>query len=484
VGIGKALSLVTMMLAGLAAGAVAAGQYRGWWDIAGDGGPLINAAIVGGAAGVAGAAFFLLVGSNVDRDLGRLTRSIRAFAESDVPRLTAGPRFWFRPLAGQIDRTLSELRRRNEQLTAQRRELEIQCRIVEAERQHAEAILHSISDAVVVTDSFNEMAIANESAAETFHFELSDARHQPVDQIITDPQLIKLIRDTRDSGNLANRRHVEHTIADNGRPRTFNVTLSCVGNAQDEVAGVVTILHDITKEKQISEMKSDFVSSVSHELRTPLSSIKAYVEMLVDGEARDEETRSEFYNIIQSETNRLSRLIDNILNISRIESGIVKIQREHISLPAIIKEVIDVMLPQARAKDIDLSEATSPLYYQVYADKDMVYQALLNLVGNAIKYTPQGGTVSVDTVVDDHGRTVTVNISDSGVGIPADALPHLFEKFYRVSDHKKIAKGTGLGLNLVKHIVETVHGGTVGVTSRIGEGSTFSISLPISDGPN
>jgi len=231
-------------------------------------------------------------------------------------------------------------------------------------------------------------------------------------------------------------------------------------------------------------MKSDFVSSVSHELRTPLSSIKAYVEMLVDGEARDEETRTEFYNIIQSESNRLSRLIDNILNISRIESGIVKISREHIALPTVIKEVVDVMQPQARAKDIELLEQNTPLYYQVYADKDMIYQALLNLVGNAIKYTPEGGTVSIDTVVDDHSRTVKVNVTDSGVGIPPESLPHLFEKFYRVADHKKIAKGTGLGLNLVKHIVETVHGGAVAVTSEVGKGSTFSMSLPISDGPN
>ena len=335
---------------------------------------------------------------------------------------------------------------------------------------------------MIVTDAFNELAIANEAAARVLKFEVDGARHRPIDRLVTDARLVKLIKDTRESGNPMNRRHVEHRVDDNDGSEFFDVTLNCVTNPQDEVAGVVTILHDVTKEREISAMKSDFVSSVSHELRTPLSSIKAYVEMLVDGEANDEQTRTEFYNIIQSEANRLSRLIDNILNISRIESGIVKINREPISLPSVIKDVVDVMQPQAHAKQIELSVRETPLFYQVYVDKDMIYQAILNLVGNAIKYTPNGGSVTLDTVVDDHQRTVKLNVSDTGVGIPPDAMPHLFDKFYRVSDHKKMAKGTGLGLNLVKHIVETVHGGTVSVTSEPGNGSTFSFQLPISDG--
>jgi two-component system phosphate regulon sensor histidine kinase PhoR len=254
-----------------------------------------------------------------------------------------------------------------------------------------------------------------------------------------------------------------------------------MANQQDEVSGVVTILRDVTREKEVSAMKSDFVSSVSHELRTPLSSIKAYVEMLVDGEAADEQTRAEFYNVIQSETNRLSRLIDNILNISRIESGVVKIQRENVSLPMVIREVMDVMLPQARAKQIELVDQPSPLVFQVYADKDRVYQALLNLVGNAIKYTPEGGTVMVRLDMEEQGQFARIQVSDTGMGIPADAIDHVFDKFYRVNGHKKVAKGTGLGLNLVKHIVETVHGGKVAVDSQENQGSTFTIALPVAD---
>ncbi len=478
--LGKLISLIVAALVAAMLLGVSVGERLDLWpSLSTSSVVAVAVALVGATA--AGAVVYFTIGGRIDADLTRLSVHVR----SDGSRRASPsyhPPFYLKKLHSAITERCAAQAGRLEQLQSERRELEIQARVADAEREHAEAILHSISDAVLVTDAFNEVAIANDAAARALRFDLNNARHQPIDRLVNDNTLIKLIKDTRESGNTANRRHVEHRLGGNGRTHVYDVTLSCVGNQHAEVAGVVTILHDITKEKEISEMKSDFVSSVSHELRTPLSSIKAYVEMLVDGEANDEDTRSEFYNIIQSESNRLSRLIDNILNISRIESGIVKVQRDHISLPAVIKEVIDVMQPQARAKEIELITHDTPLFFQVYADKDMIYQALLNLVGNAIKYTPSGGSVTVDTLVDDHQRTVTVNVSDTGVGIPEDALPHLFEKFYRVADHKKMAKGTGLGLNLVKHIVETVHGGKVSVTSESGKGSTFGFALPISDG--
>jgi two-component system phosphate regulon sensor histidine kinase PhoR len=327
---------------------------------------------------------------------------------------------------------------------------------------------------------------------------------------------VRLIRDTRAGGRSFTRKVVEHTIDQTGAPKVFSVTLSCVmaggpsGRAgrgpqarsspagetalgalqaardeapvlrsEGEVSGVVAVLHDVTREKEIAQMKTDFVSNVSHELRTPLSSIKAYVEMLIDGEASDDKTRREFYDIIAGESDRLSRLIDNILNISRIESGVVRVVREPISLTEVAKQVLDVLLPQARLKDIKLVDRLAPVYHQVEADKDMIYQAVLNLGGNALKYTPQGGTVTLSASVDERRGVALVEVSDTGVGISPEDLPHIFDKFYRVQSHTKMAKGTGLGLTLVKHIVETVHDGKLSVTSETGKGSTFSFELPI-----
>ncbi len=443
--------------------------------------PLAAAAAMAGL--LVGVVHWLLVDryAQHQRKLVAYLDALHSTADAPAPKLSYG----LNEIADASLRVLDETRRRADELTRTRREIEIQLRIAEAERRHLEAILNSMADAVIVTDAFNEIALANQAAASVLGFHLQQAMRQPIDQVLTYPDLVKLIKDTREGGNAALRRHVEQQIADDHRSAVYDVTLACVGaehgDASEAGSGVVTILRDITKEKEIAEMKSDFVSNVSHELRTPLSSIKAYMEMLIDGEAQDEQSRTEFYNVIQGEANRLSRLIDNILNINRIESGIIKVQREHVALPSVIKEAVDILQPQARGKEIDLIEVPSPLYFQVFADRDMILQVALNLIGNAIKYTPGGGQVTVALHVDEHGQLATVTVSDTGIGIPEQDLPHVFDKFYRVNDHKKVAKGTGLGLNLVKHVIETVHGGEVGVTSQTGKGSTFTFALPIAE---
>jgi two-component system phosphate regulon sensor histidine kinase PhoR len=373
------------------------------------------------------------------------------------------------------------------------KELEIELKVSNAQRQHAEAILYSISDAVVVTDPFDEIRLANESAARTFDFELSKAIRSPVEKVLRDPTIVALIREMRQSESSAGRRIIEHKMKTASGERTFKVTLSCVndptGESADTViagkssrptAGVVVVLHDMTREKEVAQLKNDFVSNVSHELRTPLASIKAYVEMLIDGEAVDTKTQHEFYDVIQNEANRLGRLIDNILNISRIESGLVKIDKKPQSLMVILKEAIEVISPQSKTKHIRIVEQLTPAFYQTLADKDMLYQAVLNLLSNAVKYTPDGGTITIKTTVDETRRRVITRITDTGVGIPPKELPFVFDKFYRVSANNRMAKGTGLGLSLVKQIIETVHRGKMFVESTVDKGSCFGFELELS----
>lgn len=358
---------------------------------------------------------------------------------------------------------------------------EIQVKVATAERQHAEAIIKSISDAVLVTSPFDEIVLANDAAAKTFNFDLPKAHRLPVDRILRDPKMVDMIREMRQSKSVNTRRVVEHEIRAVGGDRTYKVTLSGVASAAGEHAGVVAVLHDMTREKEVAEMKNDFVSNVSHELRTPLASIKAYVEMLIDGEASDERTTTEFYEIIQGEANRLGRLIDNILNISRIESGLVKINKSPQSVSVIAKEAVDVISPQAKLKRITIVEQLCPVFYQTFGDKDMIYQAVLNILSNSVKYTPDGGKVTVQTAVDEVRKKVCVRIIDTGVGIPAKDLPFVFDKFYRVEANNKMAKGTGLGLSLVKHIIETVHHGRAIVTSEVGKGTTFTLEMELQE---
>ncbi len=441
--------------------------------------------VVGGGAlalGVIAAAFVVVLSRGQKRDAETLTNFARMVAQVDGEAQAAPPRLsgGLEQTARAMSQTVRQLNQEIMSLNRRRRELELTSRVSEAERRNLEAILNAISDGVVVTDAFDEVTLANGAAARALHFELEQSIRRPLDEILMDPRLVKLIKDTRDAGP-AMRRSVEHKLRENA---TYQITTTCVGGDASEkssATGVVTVLRDITKDKEIAEMKSDFVSKVSHELRTPLSSIKAYIEMLIDGEAHDEETRIEFYDIVQSETNRLQRLIDNILSISRIESGVVKVHREPVSLPSLVSECVEVLQPQAAAKSITLTERPYPASFEIFADRDMIYQATMNLISNAVKYTPEGGTVDVWMDVDEHDQTVSVSVKDSGVGIPEDDLPNLFQKFFRVPSNNKVAKGTGLGLNLAKHVVETVHGGRVSVKSTVGVGSTFIYTLPIAD---
>jgi signal transduction histidine kinase len=230
---------------------------------------------------------------------------------------------------------------------------------------------------------------------------------------------------------------------------------------------------------ELARMKNEFTSMVSHELRTPLASIKAYVEMLIDGEAPDPSTQREFYEIIQNEANRLGRLIDNVLNISRIEAGLVRVHREPTDPSAVVRDAIDTIAPHARQKRIALDVQLPPDVYETLADRDMLYQALVNLLSNAIKYTPEGGAVTADVAADERRRKVLIRIADTGVGIPPKDLPFVFDKFYRAEANNRIAPGTGLGLALVRHIVQTVHGGHVWTASTVGKGSTFTVELDL-----
>jgi two-component system, OmpR family, phosphate regulon sensor histidine kinase PhoR len=419
-----------------------------------------------------------LISGSLEQELRRLRQHVQDLAQLQEPPPAPLTRPWLSELQQTVDRTFGQLRIRADRGHALSRTLEARLRIAQVQRAQTDAALLAVSEGVIITDAFNELIFANPLAADLFRFDADLARAQPIDRVLSDPTIVKLIAETRAQGAGVPERRIEHAIGHDGGHHVYELALRCVLGAEQEVLGVITVLRDITREKEMAELRSDFVCGVSHELRTPLSSIKAYIEMLVDGEADGEETRQEFYNIIQSETNRLCRLIDNMLNISRIESGIVRGQHEQMRLAGVIREVMEIMQPQARARRIRLRSKPVPADAVVAADHDMICQAMINLVGNAIKYTLPGGrvTLSVRTLAD--RGLVQICVTDTGLGIPPEAMPHLFDKFYRVPEHKQLARGTGLGLNLVKHVIETVHRGHVLVDSEVGRGSTFSITLP------
>ena len=382
-------------------------------------------------------------------------------------------------LCGKIDEHFANCTGQVSNYEKQIKDLQLQLQLTHNRGKNIEAIIYSIRDAVIVTDEYDRLLMANEAAGRLFSFGFKEAQRKPLGELIgaDRSEFSDFLRHSRKSKGQATRREIE--FQKDGEPETYDCIVSCVYGRDQQVSGVVAVLHDITREKQIQQMKNDFVSHVSHELKTPLASITAYSEMLADGEANDEETRKEFYSVIQNQAQRLSRLIEDILNTSRIESGLIKLQKEPMSLTLLIEEQMQMIKGFAEEKNIEVTGQKPIVFDQVYVDKDMMAQVIVNLLSNAVKYTPAGGSVRIETMVDESASLARVTVTDTGVGIPEDEIDHVFDKFYRVGANKKQAKGTGLGLNLVKQIVEKVHDGRVFVTSQVGVGSTFGFELPL-----
>jgi PAS domain S-box-containing protein len=277
----------------------------------------------------------------------------------------------------------------------------------------AEAIIYSIRDAVIVVDEYDRLFMANEAAGRLFKFDSNISQHRPLTELICAEQseFADFLSHSRKSKGQATRREIE--ILEDGDRKTFDCIVSCVHDQNRQVCGIVAVLHDVTREKQIQQMKNDFVSHVSHELKTPLASITAYSEMLVDGEANDEQTKKEFYSVIQDQAKRLSRLIEDILNTSRIESGLIKVNKEPVSLTMLIEEQLQMIKGCAEEKNIEIIGQKPIVFDQVYVDRDMMSQVIINLLSNAVKYTPSGGTVRIATEVDEGASLARVIVTDT-----------------------------------------------------------------------
>lgn len=225
------------------------------------------------------------------------------------------------------------------------------------------------------------------------------------------------------------------------------------------------------------EMKSAFVSKVSHELRTPLAGIKAYVEMLIDGEAQDDPTRREFYDVILMEANRLGRLIDDILSISRIEAGLARPEMRPLDLAAVVRDAVAAVKADADRKRLTIVVPADGPAYETFADPDMLGQAVNTLLANAVKFSPDGGRITVEIVTSPRAKTVLTRIRDDGPGVEPKDVPAVFDKFNRTQTSPRSAGGAGVGLTLVRRIVESVHGGRVFVEPHAGPGNCFGFEL-------
>jgi len=378
-------------------------------------------------------------------------------------------------LVTAINRHLTNVKFEFEKWHTQQKELQIQVSVAETEKCQAEAVICSISDSVIVTDQNAELVLANKSAQDLFEFSLDLNYRLPINQVIKIPEIVRSIQHVQEDKDDHSALILEYTHPQTDKLLSLKMSTCRVYNSQRQPIGVVAVIQDITTEQEISKMKDDIISSVSHELKTPLASIRAYAEMLADDEADNHEQWHDFCDIIQNQALHLNHMIDDVLNISRIEANAVKVFKQPINLNKLIDDVSTVIGPQAKEKNVKLAKMVGRSTPVINADHDMIYQAVLNLLSNAVKYSHPGGEVMIRCWRDSESSTV-IEIKDYGIGIPDDELENVFQKFYRVPDNNK--SGTGLGLHLVRQVIEIVHKGRVRVESKLGQGSTFTIYLP------
>lgn len=479
----------------MSAGAVVAASVLGFgWTVAAR--PDASGPLAAVAAFVLGGLTVAAVAAVLCRTVGRRHTDAKKFLEhvlrledaelaspeaiDEAPRLDSSSPW--RPMLHQILDRMSSAAARVAEAENLRNATEIRGRRRAGQLERISSILGSLPEPILAVDAFDDLILANSSAESLFSFRAHDAERRALNNLVRCEKLVQLLSDTRRRSGTASRTdelEIEHP---NGERRWYSVTASSLGGVSraDDPAetsnGAVAVLRDISVQKEIQQRNAEFVSSVSHEMKTPLAGIKAYVELLADGDAEDEATREEFLSVINAQADRLKRLIDNLLNLARIEAGVVKVAKESQSLNAILEEAFGVLQPAAEAKQVTLIKDLSPLYLGAYVDRDLMLQAAINLLSNAVKYTPSGGTVHLRSrSLDDQ---ITFEVEDTGVGLSPEDCEKVFEKFYRVEHDKNMAAGTGLGLPLAKHIAEDVHGGHLTVSSIRGKGSVFAISLP------
>lgn len=339
------------------------------------------------------------------------------------------------------------------------------------EKAKLETVLENVLVGVLAVSESGEVLIANSSLFSM----LGSARPwwwlgSPLEEVITEPGLTRLMKKAMYSDvPVLNERMVLSTER--------HIEVSCV--PIDELAagkpGTVAVIHDVTGIHQVEQAKSDFVSMVSHELRTPLTSIKAYVDTLQRQDVKfDEETRTSFVSVIARESERMTRLINDILDLSRIEAGRLELKPTFVDLPELVRKVAIRMEPQASGHNIvvDLPKGME----RVFAEPEKVEQVMFNLIGNALKYSPEGGNVEIS--VKPLKEKAIVSVTDNGMGIDSEQLPYIFDKYHRGGKAAgEGIRGAGLGLYVTKSIVEA-HGGRIWAESRDGTGTTLMFTVP------
>ena len=405
---------------------------------------------------------------SITKPLSEITVAAQRLAKGDhAVRIRTGSRDEVGLLANSLNHMTDQLRTTIEELSEDRSQLL--------------AMLTSMVEGVMVLDRRGRVLQINPALERMFDITRMEVRGHPCSDVFRHPQL-----DTLVSTVLTKRMNKEDEILLHSSGRRLHIEASVTESDRENDACAILVFHDMTELRRLEMVRKDFVANVSHELRTPLTSIRGYIEALLDGAKDDPESSTQFLNIILKQSDRLNLILEDLLQLSKIESGQVHFKREPLHIQSIIERTLAMIKPLADKKRHRLVSFVEDHLPSVLGDEDRLIQILSNLLDNAVKYTPENGTITVAAhpVSDDAEQPSTVtalelSVTDTGIGIPEMERPRVFERFYRVDKARsRELGGTGLGLAIVRHIAEGL-GGRVWVEANTPTGSRFVVRLPV-----
>lgn len=400
----------------------------------------------------------IFVSRKLSQPVEEITRAAKEISEGNFDvKARPGAKGELAVLGHSINLMASQIKKRVREITQ--------------EKETLKTILQGMSDGVMVVDAQGKVILIN-SVLEDLLQRPSDVSGKTPVEVIRNAELQDGFAQVLDTGETFS---TELSVAMPEADRIFDVTIARL-MLQEKAGGAVAVFHDITDLKRVEQMRKDFVANVSHELRTPLTSIKGYAETLCEEDIKKVPKAQSFAQIILKHANRLSALVQDLLSLTQLESQSMPIVKNEIDLRSVLDSAVLVLKPSAEAKNLNIETKSISKKTMIWADRDQIGQALINLLDNAVKYTPEGGGITVS--VTDVENEVQITVADTGIGIPREHLNRIFERFYRVDKNRsRELGGTGLGLSIVKHIIQS-HGGRVWVQSELDEGSAFSFNLP------
>jgi signal transduction histidine kinase len=344
------------------------------------------------------------------------------------------------------------------------------------EKNQLTNVLDSMSFGIILADLQDNITLMNDYMLKLIQDKRENVIGKTLGHVFQQKEILEFISHNEIAGSNGGMNFIETSFAERAPGQIFQVSVTHLKSGQRTAIGKVILVKNVTSTTLAKKAQQEFIAHVAHELATPLTNVRAYTEMLMDGEVENPEMEKEFYNTINQETHRLANLVQNLLSVSRMEMGNLTLNKGLVRADWLVNDCMTTIEASAQSKNIAIEKHLPDTLPSFIGDKELLKTAIINVLGNAVKYTQEKGKIMFS--VEERGNTLMFEVADTGCGMSQDDLPHIFEKFYRSANPEVTAKtGSGLGLAIAYEIVR-LHEGDIEVQSRLGEGSRFTIKMP------